>query len=451
VFGQSASISQLYVKQLPDGEAVQLTNTSAGKATPVFSPDGSRIAFTSSENNFAWATHIVGANGGNVTELLPNASGLSWIDDGRVMFSENRKGIHMGIRSATIARADVRDVYWPANEMGMAHRSAMSPDRKWVLLAEMDRGIWTPCRLVPADGSSTGQQVGPEGSCTYAAWDPRGRWMYFSSNAGGRFHIWRQRFPNGKPEQLTNGPTEEEGLAIAPDGKSLLTSAGVRLNTIRLLDGAGDRELSEEGFALLPQASKDGARVYFIVQTGAARGASFVGHLVALTLSTRVREDILPDQLVAHFDLSADDRSIVFVSGRDEPDKKGIWVAPLDRSAAPRRVFDGKAERAFFDPAGNIYFVGNEGSTLFLHRLRAPDYVRERVSPDPVFHLFAISPTGNGWWSCRPTPKVTACARSPCPRADCRLCFCVPSARVVVVPPASTHRGCPGRAMGASC
>ena len=43
--------------------------------------------------------------------------------------------------------------------------------------------------------------------------------MYFSSNAGGEYHIWRQRYPDGTPEQITFGPTEQEGTAITSDGK----------------------------------------------------------------------------------------------------------------------------------------------------------------------------------------------------------------------------------------
>ena len=395
VFGNSAALSQLYVMQLPDGEAVQLTNTTVGKATPAFSPDGDRISFTSSENNFAWSTHIVSANGGNVSELLPNASGLSWIDDNHVLFSENREGIHMGIRTSTVTRANARDVYFPASNMGMAHRSALSPDRKWVLLSEMVNGVWTPCRIVPSDGSSGGRTVGPiDSQCTYAAWAPNGRWMYFSANAGAGYHIWRQRHPDGKPEQLTHGPTEEEGLAVAADGKSLITAAGVRIGTIWLLDPAGDRRISDEGVAIYPRATVDGRKVYFISVTPSARGAHTVGRLAAVTLETGARSEPLPDRLIAHFDLSADDRNIVFTAPSDDTTRRGIWLAPLDRSDGPRRVYSGPAERVFFDPAGNIYFVDVGGDKPYLYRLRAPGYALERASQEPFFYVSSISPDG---------------------------------------------------------
>jgi hypothetical protein len=43
--------------------------------------------------------------------------------------------------------------------------------------------------------------------------------MYFSADTGDGFHLWRQRYPNGEPEQITFGPDEDEGIAIAPSGR----------------------------------------------------------------------------------------------------------------------------------------------------------------------------------------------------------------------------------------
>ena len=59
--------------------------------------------------------------------------------------------------------------------------------------------------------------------------------MYFSAGLAGNSHLWRQRFPSGDPEQITLGPTEELGVAVFPDGGSLVTSVGID-------QGAGDDE-----------------------------------------------------------------------------------------------------------------------------------------------------------------------------------------------------------------
>ena len=97
--------------------------------------------------------------------------------------------------------------------------------------------------------------MGPAGACTAAGWSPDGEWMYFNVKVDGGAHLWRQRFPNGVPEQITFGPTEEEGLAVAPDGKSLIASIGVRQSSVWVKDATGDHRLSVEGSASQGQFS----------------------------------------------------------------------------------------------------------------------------------------------------------------------------------------------------
>src|SRR5262249_8165051 len=159
---------------------------------------------------------------GEPRPLLTNAEGLTWIGARQVLFSEISSGLHMKIVTAGDDRVGARDVYVPPHDLGMAHFSHVSPDHKWVLVAEMDEvpARWLPCRLVPFDGSSRGTEVGPKlASCTQAAWSPDGKWMYFSADTGSGSHIWRQRFGDARVEQITFGPTMEEGLAIDPDGR----------------------------------------------------------------------------------------------------------------------------------------------------------------------------------------------------------------------------------------
>jgi eukaryotic-like serine/threonine-protein kinase len=197
---------QIYVKQLPDGDAVQLTHDDVPKMSPAFSPDGARIAYTALGSQWSWDTAVVPVAGGSSQPFLRNASGLVWTAPRQVLFSEIKTGDHMGLVMAGENRLGARDVYVPADEPAMAHRSYISPDHKWVLVVEMDLDhLWLPCRIVPADSSSPGRQVGPPAGCTFAAWSPDGEWMYFTANSAGADHIWRQHFPDGQPEQITSG------------------------------------------------------------------------------------------------------------------------------------------------------------------------------------------------------------------------------------------------------
>src|ERR1022692_3770496 len=305
---------QVYVKMLPSGEPVQLTHDDLPKMSPAFSPDGSRIAY--SVPGLIWDTWAVPVLGGEPRLWLPNASGLCWTDKSKLLFSEIKdRGNHMAIVTADESRAGSRDLYVPPHERGMAHRSYPSPDGKRMLLVEMDEwGDMVRCRLAPLDGSSAGQQVGPpSGACTFAAWSPDGEWMYFSSDSGGAVHTWRQRFPDGQAEQITSGPTEEEGLAMAPDGRSFITAVRLTQSSIWLHDGGGDRQISLEGYAFRPKFTPDGKRLLYQVRKGAS------SELWVAELDSGRSEPLLPGFAVAKagpgsqggYDISPDGRQVV--------------------------------------------------------------------------------------------------------------------------------------------
>jgi eukaryotic-like serine/threonine-protein kinase len=386
---------QIYVKLLPDGEPVELTHDDRIKMGPVFSSDGSRIAYGTVE---PWDTWIVPVLGGEPRLMLRNASGLTWIDNGELLFSEIKgAGVHMAIVTATESRANERDVYVPPRERGMAHRSYPSPDGKWVLLVEMNNGTWLPCRLVPFDGSGAGKPVGPPGArCTSAAWSSNGHEMYFSSEGGGRFHIWRQPFPDGTPQQLTSGPTDEEGIAMAPDGRSFVTSVGMEQSTVWIHDGHGERQVSSEGYASDPLLSADGGTVYYVLRRSGGSVAVTNGELWAADVATARSERVLPGFSISSYDVSRDNKSLVFAAlGVDR--KEHIWLAALDRRFPPRQISSGTQESSpVFSPTGDVFFRASEGAFNFVYRMNQDGTGRQKVLSDPILDVDSVSPDGSG-------------------------------------------------------
>lgn len=385
---------QIYVKFLPSGEPVQLTHDALPKMSPVFSPDGSRIAYT-----VPWNSWMVPVLGGEPRLWLPNASGLSWIDEHNLLFSEIKHGIHMGLVEATESRSGSRDLYVPAHERGMVHRSYPSPDRKQVLLVEMENGGWLPCRVIPIDGSSSGNPVGVAGAaCTTGGWSPDGKWVYFSSNSGGRFHIWRQRVRDGQPEQITSGPTEEEGIAIAPDGHSLVTSVGTAQSAVWMHDARGEREVSSEGYSFLAAAgttlSPDAHKLYYLVQRGTSGTFAGAGDLWVADLESGRNEVVLPGFAITNYTISPDGKRTGFVAV-DAQGKANVWVASLDRRFAPRQLATGIAEsRLFFDDASELFFTAAEGKVNFVYRIKEDGTGLQKAIPDPIIFLQAVSPDG---------------------------------------------------------
>ena len=296
----------------------------------------------------------------------------------------------MGIFSAAPNRTDERKIYLPADVNGMAHRSFASPDGRSVLLVEMDLTGWRPCRLVPADGSSPGTQVGPVPSqCTDAAWSPDGQWIYVAANRGTGFHIWRQRVSGGTPEPVTSGATEEQGLAFAPDGGSFVTSIGERQSTLWLHAGE-TRQLTFEGFAYTPLFSADRTRLYYLQRSQQNR--RFVsGELWTVDLETGARERLLGDQLMESFDVSRDGKRVVFV-GVDPSGLASIWEAELDGRTPPRRVSSLRSVRVLYGPNDDILFVGGETATMALYRIPRDRSALQKVISQPTAFLYDVSP-----------------------------------------------------------
>jgi len=398
---------EIYVKLLPDGEPVQLTHDNVNKMYLKFSPDGARIAyFVFAADGKTLDTWIVPVLGGQPRLFLSNASGLTWIQEPKmvaasppaVLFSEfTGRGNQMSIVSSTESRTGQRTVYVPpGGENGMAHRSYLSPDRKQVLVAEMING-WLPCRLTPFDGSSPGKPVGPAPSqCTDAAWSPDGKWMYFSTNTGNGSHIWRQRFPDGTPEQVTFGVTQEEGIEFAPDGRSFVTAIGASQSTVWVHDSRGDGQMTSEGYAFLPSVSPDGKKLYYLVRAGGAQ--NFVtGGLWIADLESGQRQRLLPDFQMRHYTISADGQRVVFVAS-DDAGRTPVWLAALNGRSAPRRLAALDSFVAYFGAGGDVVFDGEEKGASFIYRVKEDGGDLQKMLPTPNLSLFGVSPDGR-WLS----------------------------------------------------
>jgi Tol biopolymer transport system component len=377
---------EVFVKLLPDGEPTQLTHDGKIKMSPAFSPDGSRIAYTREP----WDTWIVPVLGGEPHLLLPNASGLTWMDKNTLLYSEIKSGIHMGIVNSGENRSGERVVYFPADRVSMAHRSYASPDRKWAIVVEMDYGKWVPCRLVPLDGSSTGRRIGPlKGVCTAAAWSPDGVWMYFTSNASGTFHIWRQRFPDGEPEQISSGPTEEEGIAMATDGKSFITAIGIQRTTLWFRKNGQERQITFEGNAVFSDFgafSHDGKHFYFLMSP-TSNVATASGRLWRADVETGRTEAVLTDYEVNQYALMSNDKDIAFTSGESRSE---LWLASTEARFAPRKLGD-HVRRIRPGPSGVWYSAEQDGKRA-VYRV-ATDGSQPRKIMQGVF-LESVAPDG---------------------------------------------------------
>jgi len=383
---------QIYAKMLPDGEARRLTDDSRPKYGLAFSPDGSRIAY-SVMGPSGFATYTVSALGGDFHLFMENAAGLVWLDQNQLLFSQVRSGIHLGVVTATATRDDLHEIYLPEHERGMAHYSYPSPDRHWAVVVEMNgNGGWAPCRLISLDGQHPVGSAGPDGACTSAGWSPDGSWMYFTAYVDGQSHLWRQRFPGGSPEQITFGPTEEEGVAVEPSGRSLITSVGVYESAIWIHDPAGERPLSSEGKVVTydspPAFSADNNAIYYLLQRGQQNSRA---ELWRTSVDSGKSEAVFPGISMTAYDVSPDGKQVVYATAVSGGTRQ-VWLAPVDRSSSPVKVGTTSGTWLHFGAPGQILFEQTEGHSNYLEQMNLDGSNRSRVLPYPVIGIESVSP-----------------------------------------------------------
>jgi eukaryotic-like serine/threonine-protein kinase len=395
------SPGQIYVKLLPDGQPVALTNDPFPKMAPAFTPDGSRVDYTAIHPGTSWeiweASVLQG--GGEPRRMLSNAEGLTWLDKQHILFSESRSPDPlMVVATSTESRTSSRDVYVPQNLTWMAHFSALSPDHKQVLIVEMQPGAsenWSDfgsCRLVPFDGSSKGRQVGPvPGHCIAAAWSPNGKWMYFSARReNDNFHLWRQSSQAGEPEQVTSGPAQEEGLAISPDGRSVVTSVGTDRAAVWVHDADGEHQISGEGDAESPQFAPDGKRVYYLSPPD----------LWVAELASGHAERVLPGVALTLYALSPDGNGVAYVTTDGS-----LWYSSVDRQTPPH-IIAPRGHLTQFSASGDILFQVRVGQRWPLYGIKADGSGMREMPANPgdlLHNVSALSPDEE--WSIRVSDK----------------------------------------------
>jgi len=230
--------------------------------------------------------------------------------------------------------------------------------------------------------------------------------MYFSSDAGGRFHIWRQRFPDGTPQQVTSGATEEEGIVMASDGRSFITSVGLKQSIIMLHDANGERPVSSVSHAASPQFVADGKYIFYLVGPREAQEHQFVsGELYRADLQSGNTEHLLPGVSVGGYAVSPNGRRIVY-SAADAQGHNHLWTTDLDLRSSPRQYPSSTDEdRPSLDDTGNVYFRAAEGGSNFLYRMKQDGSDRTKLFPNPILEFHGVSPDGR-WALVYQSPSV---------------------------------------------
>ena len=87
-----------------------------------------------------------------------------------------------------------------------------------------------------------------------------------------------------------------------------------------------------------------------------------------MTVDSGKSEAVFPGISMFAYDVSPDDKQVVYATaGRDG--KSQLWLAPIDRSSAPRQIGHSGETTPYFGPRGKILFQMAEGNLNYLEQM----------------------------------------------------------------------------------
>jgi len=186
--------------ELNRGRSTNLISSTFFDVTPQYSPDGTRIAFSSARTGYReiWLSNRDGSGQAQLTDM------------------------RLGRTSAP---------YW-------------SPDGSWIVFQCAHDGQ-IDVYAIRASGGEARRITDAPGNDVQPTISRDGRWIYFGSARGGRYSIWKTPPEGGEPVQVTEGNTDRYALE-SPDGRALYISDGRSLWKMPV--EGGPRELVIEQF-----------------------------------------------------------------------------------------------------------------------------------------------------------------------------------------------------------
>lgn len=265
---------EIYVRDFAGSSPARLTNNTLSDFTPVWSPDGTRIAFGQHAGvTDVWVMDPDGSNQTNLTNGVgTDNTPLDWSPDGtRILFSSDRSGQ----RDLWVMYADGSSPQQLTNTTEIEWSAAWSPDGATIAFDRLIGGgtdIW----LMDADGANPRGLYSSPVDDSSPAWSPDGTKIAFSSGTFPTPQIWVMGSDGSNPAMLAAAPGKgnwepawsPDGTKIAftsdRDGDSdLWVMSPDGSNLAHLTDNpANERGVSWESVNRLPKAVDDEAFVH---------------------------------------------------------------------------------------------------------------------------------------------------------------------------------------------
>jgi serine/threonine protein kinase len=320
-----------------------LTSTPGDERYPSASPDGNQVAFSwngANEDNYDIYIKAVGAEAPlRLTEHAAEDSVPAWSPDGSRIAFVRREGNKTALYVTPLAPRSERkllDFHSTTTHIGRMSVS-WTPDSKWLAMG-IGRADGSSVSLLPVEGGEPRTLVSnssSEDSYYFPAVSHGGRGLAYALCTGMYtcdvyvVELDADFKPRGQPRRLTHHAAMLQGVAWAPDERSVVYGAlfggGAYLWRVPIAGGQPER-LELAAIAEFPAISRAGNKLVFTRGGGDVDLWKFEGGSGPVSVLSSTTLDFDPQ-------LSPDGTKATFVTTRSGRGPE-VWVATLDGTSA---------------------------------------------------------------------------------------------------------------------
>ncbi|SDY36357.1 Tol-Pal system beta propeller repeat protein TolB [Citreimonas salinaria] len=204
-----------------DGANVQyLTDGGSIVLAPRFSPDGSRVLYTSYQTGEPRVRVL--QVGTASSQMLPTTDGVMsfaprFSPDGNTVIYSTTQGSNTDIYSMSLSSGQIRRL---TDAPSIETAPGFSPDGSRIVF-ESDRSGTQQLYVMPASGGEATRISFGQGRYGTPVWSPRGDMIAFTKQNAGRFHIGVMR-TDGSEERLLTASFLDESPTWAPGGRVIM-------------------------------------------------------------------------------------------------------------------------------------------------------------------------------------------------------------------------------------